>query len=185
MKKTFLNIFVATILSITLTSYDVNAQSTPTRYVDEDKILIDRTEFINRTENHSPKYETRAFLRYTYFKKNVRTYEEWSGYRRISSNLKTGPKGGSISSNKTTTFTASATGPINKINVTLGGSVASTLGYTLHVNPNTSAYMGFRVRYRVETGVVETYDTYSKKVIKRENYTIKRPMFGEYALIRY
>lgn len=114
---------------------------------------------------------------------NVTTSNEWSGYRRVSDNLKTGKGGGSISANKTTTFDTSVSGEINGLGISTSKSISSSIGYTLNVAPNTTVYMGYRVYYKVEKGTREYYDLVTGKVISRNSYTVKVPQYGEYKLI--
>lgn len=45
--------------------------------------------------------------------------------------------------------------------------------------------MGYRVYYKVETGINECYDVVTGKVIKLNSYTVKTPQYGEYKLINY
>ncbi|EOI05026.1 hypothetical protein UAY_00500 [Enterococcus moraviensis ATCC BAA-383] len=118
-------------------------------------------------------------------KKNVKTYDEWSGYKRISDNVATGSKGGSITATKTATFGASVSGDIKGIKVNASGSVSSAKGYTLNIGANKRVYLGYRVRYAVETGTREVYRTASGKLHSSNKYTVKRPKYGEYALINY
>lgn len=96
--------------------------------------------------------------------------------------MKTSSRGGSISANRTAT---SISGSIQGINVGARGSVTSTKGYTLHVGANKRVYLGYRVRYSVEKGTREVYRTSSGKLHSSNNYTVKRPKYGEFALVRY
>lgn len=136
-------------------------------------------------ENQNPTISSRMVNPIRYRKKNVKSYQEWSGYRRISDNLKTGAAGGSISATKTTTFGVSVSGDISGINVNASGSVSSAKGYKLNVGANKRVYLGYRTRYAVETGKREQYDLETGKVYRTNNYTVKRPLYGEYALINY
>ena len=54
-------------------------------------------------------------------------------------------------------------------------SITSSIGYTLHANPNTTVYMGYRAYYKVETGTRELYDIVTGKVLRRNTYTINIP----------
>lgn len=45
--------------------------------------------------------------------------------------------------------------------------------------------MGYRVYYKVETGINEYYDIVTGKVIRSDSYTVKTPQYGEYKLINY
>ncbi len=58
-------------------------------------------------------------------------------------------------------------------------------GYTLNVGANKRVYMGYRVRYEIETGTRECYDIVTGKVIDHNDYTVKTPIYGEYKLINY
>lgn len=119
-------------------------------------------------------------------KVNVTTTEEWSSYKRVSDNLNTwGSQGGSISSNKSYTFSAEVDGNISGLGITLGGSVSSQIGYTLNVGPNQAVYMGFRTKYKVERGTREVYDTITGRIQSSNKYTVKKPLYGTYKLLSY
>lgn len=45
--------------------------------------------------------------------------------------------------------------------------------------------MGYRVKYKVETGTREMYDMVTGKVVRSNKYTVKKTMYGEYALLNY
>ncbi len=118
-------------------------------------------------------------------KTNVRTYNEWSSFKRVSDNIKTGKSGGSITANKKVSFGCSVSGSINGLSISTNISISSSTGYTLKVGKNKRVYMGYRVYYKVETGINEYYDAINGKVIKSNSYTIKTPQYGEYQLINY
>ena len=94
-------------------------------------------------------------------------------------------KGGSISSNKSVSFEASASGEIKGLNISLGGSVSNELGYVLDVGPNKRCYMGYRVKYNIEKGTRVRIHRVTGKVVSTNTYTIKKPAYGEYKLINY
>lgn len=120
-----------------------------------------------------------------YRKKNVTNFYEWSGYRRVSDNLKTGSKGGSITTNRSTTFGATTTGNVYGIQVAASASRTSSTGYILNVGANQRVYVGYRVRYSVERGTREQYDLATGRIYSVNSYNRKVPTYGEYALIRY
>lgn len=117
-----------------------------------------------------------------YRKTNVRKYKSYSGWYRVSDDLTTGPNGGSISCIEEVELFGSVSGNIKGISVSFGGSKKSEVGYTLHVGPNQTRHMVFRVRYAVESGTREGYDAITGKVISRNSYTAKKVENGEYAL---
>ena len=45
--------------------------------------------------------------------------------------------------------------------------------------------MGYRVYYKVETGINESYDVVTGKVIRLNSSTVKTSQYGEYKLINY
>lgn len=134
--------------------------------------------------NQDDTKDPRSINEYYYRKSNVKTSTEWSPYKRVSDTISVGPKGGSITSTKTQTFKADVSGDISKINVTVGKSLSSSTGYTLHADPNTRVYMGYRVKYDVETGVREKVDMITDRVVSSNTYTVKNPAYGEYKLIK-
>lgn len=117
-----------------------------------------------------------------YRKTNVRNYTSYSNWKRVSSDLTTGSGGGSISCSKEVKFSGSISGKIKGISVSFGGSKRSKVGYTLHVGPNQTRHMVYRVQYAVESGTREVYDAITGKVISRNSYTAKKVVTGEYAL---
>lgn len=136
------------------------------------------------SEDQSNKVSPQMVNPYRYSKENVRVSNEWSSYRRVSDNLRTGSKGGSITSNRSVTFSPVISGSISGINVSTGSSKTSSVGYTLNVGANKSVYMGYRVRYEVERGTRVRTDVVTGKKT-RNSYTVKRPLYGEYRLLSY
>lgn len=154
------------------------------KYVDEKDIFVIESSELERPtieENIKPSFVNDFRNR----KKNVRTYNEWSPFKRVSDNIHTGNAGGSISSNKSVTFGCSVSGNINGLYISTNGSVSSSIGYTLNVGKNKRVYMGYRVYYKVEKGINEYYDIVTGKVIRSNSYTVKTPQYGEYKLINY
>ena len=119
---------------------------------------------------------------YQYILKEVTdTYYEYSEYKKISDTIVTGSQGGSISSSYTKSFGASVSGEIDGLKFDLNHEVSSKVGYTLNVDPNSKAYLAYRVKYKVEKGVRKVYsETYTEN-----KYTVKTPIPGsaEYKLI--
>lgn len=122
---------------------------------------------------------------YRNVKKNVKKSTSWSSYKRVSDNIATGSKGGSISATKSVTFNPSVKGNISGLDINVGGSISSTVGYTLNAGSNKRVYMAYRVKYNVETGVNHRVDIVTGKTVSKSNYTVKKPMYGEYKLINY
>ena len=71
------------------------------------------------------------------------------------------------------------------ISILLHVQVDFTIGdsYSLNGTPRKTQYLGFRVKYKVEKGVRYVYNQNTNKVVDKNNYTYKKPMYGEYALI--
>lgn len=181
-----LHLATFTIQDISANENNVVINEMNPKIVNESDIIIDNDTAENTAEviESKPEISNRMVNTIRYRKKNVKNTSEWSGYRRISNNLKTGSKGGSISSTTATTFKTDVSGNISGINVSLGGSKSSSKGYTLNVGANQNVYMGFRVRYAVESGIREKYDFTTGKVYERNSYKVRKPQYGEYALIR-
>lgn len=127
--------------------------------------------------------DSRFISDYQYRKANVYYTYEWSNPYRVSNNLRTGPAGGSISSNTTVSVGTTVSGVIDSLNLSLNASVSSAKNYTLNVGPNKNVYMGFKVRYEVEHGTREKYDIITNKTVQSNSYTVKRPQYGEYTLV--
>ncbi|MGC7930205.1 hypothetical protein ACP3VS_16415 [Lysinibacillus sp. VIII_CA] len=120
---------------------------------------------------------------FRYRKVNVKTYNEWSDYKRASDNITTGKGGGSITATKSVTFGTDVSGAIDGLGISTSKSITSSIGYTLNADPNKTVYMGYRVYYKVETGTREYYDLVTGKVLKSNSYTVKVPQHGEFKLI--
>ena len=128
--------------------------------------------------------DTRSINEYYYRKTNVKTSSEWSPYKRVSDTISVNSRGGSISSTKTQKFDVVISGSIANINVNIGKSLSSAKGYILHAEPNTRVYMGYRVKYSVETGIREKVDMVTGRVVSSNRYTVKNPVNGEYKLLK-
>ena len=74
-------------------------------------------------------------------------------------------------------------GGISGLGISTSTTIASSKGYTLNVGPNKKVYMAYRVKYQIEKGTREYYDIVTGKVMKRNSYTVKTPISGEYALL--
>ena len=114
---------------------------------------------------------------------NPKVTTEYSGFKRVSDDLKTGSAGGSISVNNSVSISGGTTGNVYGISVQSGKSTTSSVGYTLNVGPNKTAYVGYRAVYRVERGIREVYRTGSGIIETSNSYTAKLVTNGEYALI--
>lgn len=118
-------------------------------------------------------------------KTNVSIYNEWSPFKRVSNNIQTGSEGGSITATESVSFGTSVDGNISGVGILTNVSVDSAVGCTLNAGANERVYMGFRVYYKVETGINEYYDAVTGEVIRSNRYTVKTPQYGEYKLINY
>lgn len=183
-KKLFVTGLATIMMAVLMMVPTNNVFAQEGKYVNEkDIVVIKSSELEHPTieENIKPSFVNDFRNR----KKNVRTYNEWSPFKRVSDNIQTGNAGGSISSNRTVTFGSSVSGSISGLNISTNGSVSSSKGYTLNVDKNKRVYMGYRVYYKVETGINELYDIVTGKVIRSNSYTVKTPQYGEYKLINY
>lgn len=151
--------------------------------VDDDYLIdsVDEHSEVNSNNNTS----SRMVNTIRYRKKNVKKSTEWSAYKRVSDNLKTGNKGGSITTTKSASFGATTTGSVYGIQVAASATISSSVGYTLNVGGNQRVYVGYRVKYAVEKGTREQYDLTTGKVYSSNSYTRKVPQHGEYTLIKY
>lgn len=157
---------------------------------------VNNTIFLNQNNNllndetlpiptdFDKKIEKRSVNTVRYRKENVRKSTEYGPWRRASLNLKAGSKGGSISVDRSVSVSGSISGNVHGINVSFGGSASSKKGYTLHVAPHTTRYIGFRAKYSVERGTRVVYDALTGKVLGRNSYTAKRVITGEYGLLK-
>lgn len=154
--------------------------------VNSEEVVVDSEEVINSEENVEVDSEevTPYFVNdFRYRKVNVKTYNEWSDYKRASDNITTGKGGGSITATKSVTFGTDVSGAIDGLGISTSKSITSSIGYTLNADPNKTVYMGYRVYYKVETGTREYYDLVTGKVLKSNSYTVKVPQHGEFKLI--
>lgn len=183
-KKLFVTSLATIMMAVLMIVPTNNAFAQEGKYVDEKNIVViesSKLEHPTTEEIVKPLFINDFRNR----KKNVRTYNQWSPFKRVSDNMKTGNAGGSISSNKSVSFGCSVSGSIQGLGISRSGSVSSSMGYTLNVDKNKRVYMGFRVYYQVETGINEYYDVATGKVIRSNSYTVKKPQYGEYKLINY
>lgn len=132
-----------------------------------------------KEENINPTYYAPPRVRVL----NVRSYETWGPAVRVSNSL-TGP--GSISCSITKTFGVSTSGSVGGVGAELGvnmhATISSSIGYTLNVPSGYTGYMAFRARYKVITGIRESYDPGTGKIYERNNFTIKQPIYGHHFL---
>lgn len=117
-------------------------------------------------------------------KKNVSYSESWSGYKRISDTLNTyNSNGGSITATNTASFGVTVSGSIQGLSISTAKTLTSTRSYTLTVAKNKKVYLGYRVKYKVETGTREYYDAATGRIISSNKYTVKTPISGEHKLV--
>ncbi|MED3692273.1 hypothetical protein P4534_26430 [Peribacillus butanolivorans] len=108
-------------------------------------------------------------------KKKVEKWEEWSSFKRVSQNLNTyGAKGGSISADRSVSFSPTVSGDIGGLNISLGGSKSSSKSYSLDVGKNRQVYMGYRVRYAVEKGENHRIDIVTGATLSKKKYKVKK-----------
>lgn len=190
MKVLFLASCSVLLLSISVLGYagTVSAETSENIQFEEEFVANEST--VNYDAELSGS-EPEHYTPYEYYikKENVRHFNQWSGFRRVSPNLKTGPKGGSLSTTQSTSFSMEISGTVDGLGFGFGRSVTSAIGYKLNVGANRRVYIGYRVRYRVETGQRVQYQKNklngAVKVVSRTNYTVKIPQVGEYALVNY
>ena len=108
---------------------------------------------------------------------------KWTSYKRVSNNVKVPPKGATITQSKQLTFGVTVSGSIYGLGLSTSASVSTENSYSLNGTPRKTQYLGFRVKYKVEKGVRYVYNQNTNKVVDKNNYTYKKPMYGEYALI--
>ncbi|MFF5400635.1 hypothetical protein ACFY5J_25045 [Peribacillus butanolivorans] len=116
-------------------------------------------------------------------KKNVKKYNEWSKFKRVSDDVKTKNHTGSITSDRTVSWSGSVTGDVKGLSYSLGKTVTSSVNYTLNVPKYTNVYMGYRVKYAVEEGENHRIDIVTGKTISKKKYKIKKTMNGQYQLV--
>ena len=120
---------------------------------------------------------------YYYTKRVTRTYEGWSESRRVSSNLSAGPAGGTISCDRVTTFSLQITGEVSGLGFGVGTEVSSSVGYTINVPANRTAYMSFKAWCVFEEGIREKRSTLNNQIISENDYIIGFPQYGQYELV--
>lgn len=120
---------------------------------------------------------------YYYTKRIISTDEEWSEYRRVSSNLEAGPAGGTLYCDTVTTFTFEFTGEISELGFAVGTELSSSVGHSINVPANRTAYLGYKVMWYIEEGIREKRSAISNQVLSENTYTVKIPQYGQYGLI--
>ena len=181
-KKTFVSILTTNMLLISLGT-TINVLAHENQSLDDQELNVEWGELDHSVGDSTIK--PRFVNDFRNRKRNVKRYDEWSPYKRVSDNIQTGRAGGKISSNRSVTFGVDITGNILGLGIATRTSISSQKGYTLNVGPNKRVYMGYRVKYKVETGINEVYDVVTGKVIRKNRYTVKTPQYGEYKLINY
>lgn len=175
MNKFFYGLMATTALLSAGVTVSANNTTQPTNSVQPETELI-------TTNLQDLGYEPRIGFNISTRKTNVRTRYEWSSYHRVSDTIRTGPKGGSISTTKSLSFGGSIKGSVQGIDVSVNGTVSSSVGYTLHIGGNQRAHIGYRVLYLVEEGTRIVSDGSGE--LSRNTYIARKPIRGEYALLK-
>ncbi|MGR9050550.1 hypothetical protein ACQ4XT_18105 [Halobacillus faecis] len=169
-----------------LNEADVQVEEDPLKdpvFYPEEPNLLEETDGTLKAGNEFDVGTNSIIRTVKYSKENVSTYTEWSPFRRVSDNVVTGNHTGSIKSDRTTTFTVSASGGYSNLGFSLGKTVTSAKSYTLNVPKYSRVYMAYRVKYNVEKG---TRVTKTGSVVRSKTpYTVKTPAYGEYKLLKY
>lgn len=184
--KKFISIVLSMFMLFSL-CIPATATEVDTLYVNESdiEVVADNALIGNRLSSEEAELRPIFINDFRYRKVNVSTSYDWSPYKRVSDNLITSDAGGELSSTKSVTFGTEVTGSISSLGISTSASLTSEIGYTLNVGANKRVYMGYRVRYEIETGTRECYDIVTGKVIDHNDYTVKTPIYGEYKLINY
>lgn len=171
-----------TIFSLSVPAFASNNVSS--LYVNESDVeIVPDNELTGTT---SPQSSTPDFVNdFRYRKVGVKISHGWSPYKRVSDNIITNSKGGSITATKSVTFGIVVSGNIYGLNISTSAKVCSKRDYTLNVGANKHVYLGYHVHYKIEKGTRELYDIVTGKVVSKNEYTVKTPQYGEYKLINY
>jgi hypothetical protein len=161
--------------------YEIEPEYDPiTEYVDPE--FDDRLPVV--TPGTGIGYQPDSIIRTAkYHKENVKKYNQWSGYRRVSDNMNTygAEATGRITSDRETTFNTTASGAYGNLGFSFGVSESNKVGYAMNVPKNKRVYLGYKAMYSVETGTRVT--TVGGTVRNRQTYTYKKPIYGEYKLL--
>lgn len=118
------------------------------------------------------------------YRKSITTCTyEWSGWTRVSDNMSGSLAGGTISTNRTKSYSASFTGAVGGLSFSGEKTLTSELGYSFNVPAGVTAYIAHRCYFRLESGYRESVSDMTGKVTGRAPYTAKVPLYGEYSLI--
>lgn len=120
----------------------------------------------------------------TVYKKNVSYSYEYGSYNRVSDNVYVG-KGetGTISANRSVTFSTQVSGNISGLGISASTTVTSTLGYTLSSQNEGTWYLATKPYYKVERGT-RVYVNNTTGAKTETNYTVKVPQYCTYALLK-
>lgn len=187
MMKKLVSIIISITMIISITSMSFAAESKIKNVNEKDITVVPYNALLGTTIDENTNSITPRFINdYRYRKVNEKITYGWSPYKRISDNIVTKPnESGSISANREVTFGVDVSGDVSNLSFNLSRSVSNSKNYQLEVGPNRRVYLGYRVHYTIATGTREMYDVTTGKVVKRNNYTVKTPTYGEYALINY
>ncbi|WP_100066004.1 hypothetical protein [Miniphocaeibacter massiliensis] len=120
---------------------------------------------------------------------NVKKYTEYGSWKRVSKNLTVAREGevGTISVSDEISISMSVTGSVAGLSIGSNVTQKSKVGYSLSTKNKGTWYIGFRVKYNVETGTRRVRSGWSGLVRSTNKYTVKIPIkgSGEYKLLRY
>lgn len=183
MKRRLLVVFIACTVLLTPIFSFANSEETNTLNSINNNISSASNAANSIVENSDETLQPKQFHGFYYRKKVKRVYTSYSSYRRVSNSVHFPPRGGSITVSKKVSIHGSVSGEIYGINVSVGGSISSVIGYTLNGTPGKTQYIGFRVKYRVEEGVRYKYNQITGKLVSSNTYKVMKPVNGEYALL--
>ena len=120
---------------------------------------------------------------YYYTKSVISNTTSYGSKIRVSDDIVVPPTGGSLACNIQKEFSAIISGSISGIQVNVSGKLTTNVGYSLNGTPGKTQYMAYRVKYAVEKGIRYKRALSSGKIVAQNNYTVKRPISGEYSLV--
>lgn len=185
--KKLISIIISITMVFSITSISFATESRIKNVNEKDIVIVPYNALLGtKIDEDTNSRTTRSINEYRYRKVNVKNSYEWSPYKRVSDNLVTKPgEKANVVVNRQVSFGVDVSGDISNLSFNLNRTVSNSRSYSLEVGPNRRVYLGYRAHYTIETGTKEMYDIVTGKVVKRSNYTVKTPDYGEYGLINY
>lgn len=161
---------------------DANGNSVETSYEISGSTLIQQIKFDETSV--FPIVADPQYGGYYFTQSKVSYSNAWGSGKRCSDNVKAAKgENASVSCAKTVTVTGSVSGEIKGlVTIGVGRSCSSEKNYTLAFKGPATKYMVYKPYYKVEKGTRVKRLVSSGKKVSSNSYTVRKCLYGEYAL---